>query len=544
MKLPRLSLPPPGVALALFAAAFIVPGLAAHDPWKSWDAIGIGIAHNVAQTGELLVPRVAGFPWLHDPPLYHWLAAALGKLLGFMEFHAAARLASGVFVGLALWLMLLAGRAWATPERERVTGAAAMLILLGALGLMVHAHEALPEIAQLAAVAGALAALPYAARRPLGAGLAFGAALGLAFLAAGWIAPVVLWIAALAAFLAHPAWRTRGSAIFLAVALGPALALAAAWLVPLAQRAPEAFLDWFQLATVAQTVRPSDVAGLFATIGWFAWPVWPLALWALWSQRREWREPRLLVPALAAVGMVAVQLRWGPPQQENLLPSLAPLALLAAHGIFALRRGAAGALDWFGVLAFAFFAGLVWLGYTAMMTGFPPRVDYNFARAAPGFAPSFSPAAFATALVLAAAWLYVVFFTAASPMRSVTRWAAGIVLMWASFCLLWMPWVDYQKSYRLVAQEIKRRIPAGNGCIAGRFLGVPQAAALDYHAGIRTQIYDPQRPAACRLVLVQGSPQHEQDAPSAAGYRVTKLADVGRPGDRAERLRLYRLTRR
>jgi hypothetical protein len=43
-------------------------------------------------------------------------------------------------------------------------------------------------------------------------------------------------------------------------------------------------------------------------------------------------------------------------------------------------------------------------------------------------------------------------------------------------------------------------------------------------------------------VLVQGKPQGELDAPASAGnVQWTKLADVGRPGDRAERYRLYRL---
>jgi hypothetical protein len=137
----------------------------------------------------------------------------------------------------------------------------------------------------------------------------------------------------------------------------------------------------------------------------------------------------------------------------------------------------------------------------------------------------------------------VVFLTAASPMRSVARWAAGIVLLWGSFALLWMPWVDYQKSYRSVALQLRQKVPMGGGCVASRSLGLPQAAALDYHAAIRTQPFDFLRPAACRLVLVQGSPQHELDAPAAPGVRWSKLADVGRPGDRAERFRLYQLNR-
>ena len=52
------------------------------------------------------------------------------------------------------------------------------------------------------------------------------------------------------------------------------------------------------------------------------------------------------------------------------------------------------------------------------------------------------------ALALTLGWLYLVFFTTRSPMRSVLRWASGIVLLWGMFAMLWMPWADYQKSYR------------------------------------------------------------------------------------------------
>ena len=80
--------------------------------------------------------------------------------------------------------------------------------------------------------------------------------------------------------------------------------------------------------------------------------------------------------------------------------------------------------------------------------------------------------------------------------------------------------------------------------MAQRSLGVSQAAALDYHGGIRTQPFDPVKPTACPLVLVQGKPQSELDAPASTGkVQWIKLADVGRPGDRAERYRLYRLER-
>src|SRR5688500_12243724 len=170
--LPRLSLPPSPATLALLALAFALPGLAGHDLWKTHDAIGLGIVHDMATSGTPLVPRVAGAPWLFDPPLYHWLALGFGLALQWvMEFHAAARLASGALVLAAFALIYLAARDWAKPDDDRrVRAAAAMLLLLGSIGLIVHAHEALPELASLAALCGALATLPHAARKPLPAG--------------------------------------------------------------------------------------------------------------------------------------------------------------------------------------------------------------------------------------------------------------------------------------------------------------------------------------------------------------------------------------
>jgi hypothetical protein len=216
----------------------------------------------------------------------------------------------------------------------------------------------------------------------------------------------------------------------------------------LAWRAPEAFSLW---RTVAWQPLGDPLANLryfLVTGSWFAWPAWPLALWAAWSLRRRWREPQLFVPAVASVLIVLLAAYWGPAQDVHLIPLLAPLALLGCQGALCLRRGAAGALDWFGVLGFGFFGLLLWFCYIAMMTGVPPRFATNFFRTAPGFTPELKVLSVAFALVLAAGWVYLIFFTTRSPMRSVLRWAAGIVLLWGTGAMLLMPWADYQKSYR------------------------------------------------------------------------------------------------
>jgi len=538
--IPRLTLPPNPATLALIALAFALPGLAGHDLWKTHDAIGLGIVHDMVTSGTPLVPRVAGSPWLFDPPLYHWLAVAFGSVFQYvMEFHGGARLTSGALVLAAFWLIYVAARGWARADDDRrVHGAAAMLVLLGSIGLMVHAHEALPELASLTALCGALATLPHAARRPLPAGVLFGAALGFAALSAVWMAPASLLIAVIAAHVACPEWRTRSALVFLSVTFVVGFVIAASWPLALYWRAPEAFALWRTVAWQPLGDPLVNLRFFLVTGSWFAWPAWPLALWAAWSLRRRWSEPQLFVPGVASLVMLLLAAYWGPAQDVNLIPLLAPLALLACRGAIVLRRGAAGALDWFGVLAFGFFGALVWLGWFAMLTGLPLRVASNFFRTAPAFVLELNILHVAFALVLALGWVYLVFCTTRSPMRSLLRWAAGIVLLWGSFAMLWMPWADYQKSYRSVALQLRSKIPVGADCIAHRGLGVSQAAALDYHGGIRARPFDIVRPNACPLLLVQGNPQHEFDGPGAGWV---KLADVGRPGDRAERYRLYRL---
>ena len=540
--LPPLRLPPSALALGIFALAFVLPGLAGHDPWKTHDAIGIGIAYGMLTTGDAIVPRVAGMPWLYDPPLYHWLAVAFGRLLQFfLEFHAAARLASGTLVLGAFCLIYRAASDWQPDERKRDAGSAALLLLLGSLGLMVHAHEALPELASLAAISGAFAALPHAQRRPLAAGIGFGAALGLGLVSASWIAPVVLALTVLAAHLACDEWRNRNGLVFTAAFLPVAAIIGGAWPIALHARSPDAFTSWWLLASIPQGGAGANLRYFLVTTGWFAWPAWPIAGWALWSLRRRLAEPRLFVPLAAALATFFAVAFWGPAQDVNLLVLLPPLALLAAQGALVLRRGAAGALDWFGVLGFGFFTFLVWLGYFAMLTGLPPRLANNFFKTAPGFVLELRVFPLAVALALFLGWLYVMFFSIRSPVRSLARWAAGIVLLWGSFAMLWMPWADYQKSYRRVALQLRSNIPVDGGCIAQRSLSISQAAALDYHGGIRPQPFDTLKPDACPLLLVQGSPKNEFDGP---GEGWSKLADVGRPGDRSERYRLYRLDRK
>lgn len=520
----------------LVALAFALPGLTAHDPWKSFDAIGIEIAHQMHATGDWLLPRIARDPWLEDPPLYHWFALAFAKAFGsILPLHGAIRLASGMFVLAALAFVYVAARNRAPAAQRHAAGAIAVLVLLGSIGLIVHAHEAVPDLATLAAICAAFVFWPQANGRPVRDGIGFGASLGVAFLASGPVAPAALLLAALIAPVASRSLRD-GAPAFLGAAALVAVLLSAAWPVALAIRAPELASAWGSAVLQPRGSVPANLRYYLVTASWFAWPAWPLALWALWHRRRALLGPETFAPLIAFVLLFAAIVLMGPTQDINCLLLLPPLALLAPLGIDALRRGAANALDWFGVMTFTLFAALLWLGYVSMMTGQPQRIAKNFLREVPGFTAEFQPLAAGLAVALLAGWIALLVCVPRSPTRAVLRWAGGVALLWGSFTALWLPWADHLKSYRGVALELKAKVPAGTKCIARAGLGNAQRAALSYHGAIHTRPFDPGKPSACPLVIVQGHPQHERDAPGAGWV---KLADAGRPRDKDERFRLY-----
>ena len=123
----------------------------------------------------------------------------------------------------------------------------------------------------------------------------------------------------------------------------------------------------------------------------------------------------------------------GPARELYAILMLPALALLAAPGALTLRRGAAAALDWYGVMTFSLFVVLVWIGYCALIFGVPRKLAENAFRMAPGFVERFDPVVVTSALLLSLAWLMFLFRVPRSRTRGVTRWAAGMTLLWGSY---------------------------------------------------------------------------------------------------------------
>ncbi len=514
--------PVPLVVLWLLAGIYLLTGIVGHDPWKTEDAIHIGIAHAFLHGNDWLFPQVAGEAWPHTPPLYHWVAAALGRLLdGHLEFHNAARLATPLFG--ALFLVSLSGAARAFHGVP--AGRLAPLLAIGTLGLLAPIHDAQPAIAGLAFAAlawwgGGLILLG----RARGA-LLLGAGLGLAFLAHGLVG-VLMGLAVLPAPIFRRAWNSLALALVLAVVIG------ASWPLALNSHAPALWASWwhneFAEATAARSLPGLRHAELLA---WATWPVLPLACWGVWIHRRE--PGGLVLPLLGAL----ISLAWflsGPARSLGIMVTLIPLMLLASAAADRLRRGASSAFGWFGLTTFSFAATLIWLGASAQALDWPPRIARNFDKLAPGHEVHYSFLALAFAIVVTLAWL-VAWRLARTPWRASLQWAGGTTLFWVLIASLWFAWIDHAKSYRPVAQSLQAVLPADMDCVERAGLGPAQRASLDYFAGIRTiAAARGNHGGPCNLRLTLG----DTDRVTPPGW--TEIWRGGRPSDRKERWYLER----
>jgi 4-amino-4-deoxy-L-arabinose transferase-like glycosyltransferase len=528
----RIAMPLTPALFVLLALAYLLPGLVGHDPWKTEDAIGVGIVHQMLQHGQWIVPHIAGEPYFEDGPVYYWIAALTAKLFGWLlSPHDGARLASGVLMAVALAFVQLAGR----ELYGKTEGASAALTLLGCLGLLVHAHETLGEIGMIAGQAIALYGIALAAREPRRAGWVLGSGLVVAALCKGLAAVIAPIAVALAVPLISPAWRRREYLFtLLAGALTP-IVICGSWLALVEARLPGLAGTWWQFNLDGFAMPRAEAFGYWAeTFAWATWPAWPLAFWALWDRRRRMFEPGTRMLIAAFLISLAVVLAQRDAREVYAMQLLLPLALLAGAGVPTLRRGAANALVWFGVMSATFFGALVWLGWIAMMTGVPPTIARNFAKLEPGHVPQFSWAVFAIALAFTVAWAWLLLKSERSVFRSITFWTAGITLLWGLTTTLLLSWIDYGKSYRPVALSLKKALPAGMRCIESQGLGEAQRAVFDYHAGIITQRLERRTGDRCPLLLVQAR-RGENDR---VGGEWKILWEGSRPRD-GERYRLY-----
>ncbi|MEO8305451.1 MAG: hypothetical protein ABI724_15140 [Betaproteobacteria bacterium] len=529
--------------LVVLCVVWALLGTFGHDPWKSEDATAFGIAYEMIERGDVLVPRLAGEPFVDRPPLVYAAAAAAASAFSpTLPMPDAARLAAAIVLGMTMLLL----SATATELHGREFRWMAVLLFIGSVGLWDRAHQLSPEQGLMLGITAALYGFALGQRRPIAGGFVLGLGVAVAFLSRGFLGPLWLTVTAIALPAAFPNWRTRHYALTLAVALATALPLAGAWPLALQLRAPAHLHAWWSMQAISDYFAPlaastsGDPALLLKNLPWFAWPALPLVLWTLWTRGRGFNgglaTPGVQLPGTLALVMAISIAVMAEPRAIVLMPLLVPLCLLGALEIDTLKRGFSGALDWFGILTFGLVSALVWwLWFDAYLHGMSPAVAKLFRDTEAGYRPTFGWTAFAISLLLTLLWLLLVRPARRSNRRAVLNWAAGMTLLWALFTTIWLPYLDSRRSYRVVAESVRAVLPR-EGCVASLNLGEAQRALFHYFANLATVREDKVPTDRCRTLLVQYG-RHDADTAAPSGW--SPVWEGHRRGDDTERYVLY-----
>jgi 4-amino-4-deoxy-L-arabinose transferase-like glycosyltransferase len=225
--------------------------------------------------------------------------------------------------------------------------------------------------------------------------------------------------------------------------------------------------------------------------------------------------------------------------EHDLIVLIPPMAILAAFSIPILRRSVISFIDWFAMLSFTLIAIAVWLIWFAKTSGYPAPIAANVARYIPGFEAQFSLLTLIIALIITALWLWVVQWRTSRAPKVIWRCliisASGTTLMWVLLMTLWLPTINYAKTYRFVAERLVKAVPADVKCIDSSNLGQAQLASFIYF----TKLPLADNPN-CSYMLTHNA--STASAFSALNDKKLKLLwEDRRAADRSERLRLYQL---
>jgi 4-amino-4-deoxy-L-arabinose transferase-like glycosyltransferase len=503
----------------LLCVAWLLPGLVGHAPWKGGDG------EHFVRLWQLLQSGAGSKIVLVAPPLYYWVATATAWLTSpILALPDGARLASGLFIALALFFIARTARALYGSE----AGWASVLTLLGCMGLLVRGHELNAATAQFAAAAimlHGLARLP----RDIKGGWALGVGAALMLLAGGTAEAVAFLLLALALPWLLEDYRTPVARRALLWGMGLALVASAAWLAYLTSLAiPITRTLNLQRWLGEATLRPFFYLGM---LGWYAWPAWPLAVWALYLGRRKWRTPGIVMPAGALLVLLVLYAFDTDPGEDRGLILLLPFALLGAAGLFALRRGAANALLWFGVMLFGFLALVLWVYWSAHDLGAPARLAARLVRLGMTRVGELRPWALVLGLVFTLAWIVFLNRVRRSPLRPMLVWTAGVTFVWTLLMALFLAPLDNRLSYASVGEVLAARVPAAD-CIQTTHVRTQLRLLLAYHSGRQLAPAD----ASCKWLLVGTRTRGIEPQVSP---KWVKQWEGARPGDRSDRFHLY-----
>ncbi len=563
VKLPRLFLF--GVGLI-----YILAGLFFRDPWKTDDVVGLATMLTAVKEGgqALLLPQIGVLAHAQDGPLVTWVGAFFIWLLSpFFELFVSPLDAAIIASRLPnlLWFGLLTASVWygsyllgRRPEAQplalpfggeptpsaygRMIADAALLLLVATAGIIWRMHETSEVPALIAFQALAFYSVARMLDRPASGAITLGLALAAAFLARGWIGSLPIMLATLLIFMPGGILWPRKKWLLLTAALTIILILC--WWIPARNASEYWTMNWLLWNTTAFGWPVyKEVLTALRDLPWFLWPTWPLAILAIWRWRSWLTAPHIWLPLMFALWPLVALLFLADSFEPEYSLLAVPCAILAAFSLPTLRRGIVNSLDWFAVMCFSLTSATVWLGWIALQTGWPEQISHNIARQTRGYDVFISWPAVFVAILGTLAWAALVRWRLISKPAGLWRGtvlsAGGLIVTWLLLVTLWMPALDYVRSYRTVsghlAAALKLHKQPGE-CVRTQGLGTGQRASFLVFDDI-----DFTYSSECTLVLQQTSPQDLAAGTAAYSGTGTVLWMGQREPERYEVFRLLRL---
>jgi 4-amino-4-deoxy-L-arabinose transferase-like glycosyltransferase len=546
----------PRPILWLFCLAYVLPGFVGREPWKTADIASFGHMAELAKgAADWFAPQIMGLSPEVDALLPYWLGAWFMQAApNWVAPDFAARVPFGLLLVVTLFatwygiyhlarsqdaqpVAFAFGGEALPPDYARALADGGLLALMACLGLAQLSHETTPALAQLSFTAltfYALAAFPLQTRTP-----AIGLALGLAGLTLSGAPAIASLLGIGGALMQLPANSSEpddkrrrllkaGGIVLLTVLVGLMAARLNLWHWRI--ELPEA--SWSKWRNLGRLLL------------WFTWPAWPLAMWTLWRWRyqvvRGVPSRHLALPVWFVGVSVGATLTTSS-ADRSLLLALPALAALAAFALPTLKRSVAALIDWFTLLFFSGCAVVIWVIWISMQTGVPKQPAANVARLAPGFGHSFSFTTFLIALAATLAWAWLVYWRVGRHRKAIWKSlvlpAGGAALCWLLLMTLWLPLLDFARSYAPMVRRTMLVMQTQPSCVQAHGLSQSQISALKFHGNLTVEPADAQ--ATCPWLIVD----NDAKKTLAGSVDLAKWAlqgSIRHPSDRNEDLLVFK----
>ena len=361
------------------ACVCVLPALGASARLSTHEALVAQGAREMLRTGDWLVPRVGGRPWLEKPPLSHWMVAGVGALLGRIDAFVARFPSACAALWIAACVYLLAAR-W----HGRALGTIAGLCQATSLWLVSRGRLADCDVVLAALVTSALVCFDRiqggdTRRRWV---LAFDVLLGAMSLCKGiGFGAAITMLPVTITLLIRRDWSTARRLLDPIGLLGFVL-ISSVWPLAILARYPEALPLWW-----------GHVGGRFAgrfagesVIEFGTWPLVALLPWAPWCVVGAIGSIRRLCLAPSEHDLLLISWFFAPillvgmAESRNshyILSALPPAAIWGALGvrIWAERRLRFGWTRQRIIVLAGLAVGVVAMGWAVGYAGLGPLVD-------------------------------------------------------------------------------------------------------------------------------------------------------------------------